>query len=80
MMSGLHTSGGDTLLFNSLRPTSPGALAGAALVLFAIAVLERWLAATRIVLDANWHKRCVVSHLFDRHSVDCVQCSGWRFD
>lgn len=59
MMSGLHTSGGDTLLFNSLRPTSPGALAGAALVLFAIAVLERWLAATRIVLDANWHKRCV---------------------
>jgi copper transporter 1 len=59
MTSFLHFAGGDMLLFHSLHPSSPGALAGAALVLFLIAVFERWLAAFRGAMDARWRERFV---------------------
>jgi copper transporter 1 len=66
MASGLHFATGDVLLFKQLQPSSAGALAGAALVLFVLAVFERWLAATRLVLNAKWHRKCVI----DLHA-DC---------
>jgi copper transporter 1 len=56
MASALHFAGGDALVFSALTPRSPGALAGAALVLFALALFERWLAAARGVLDARWRE------------------------
>jgi copper transporter 1 len=61
MASGLHFSHGDVLLFKELQPSSAGALAGAALVLFALAVFERWLAATRLVLSARWNQKCALN-------------------
>jgi len=53
----LHFTGGDNLFFKSLTPSSKGALAGAALVLFFIAVFERFLAAKRVACELEWRER-----------------------
>lgn len=53
----LHFTGGDNLFFKSLAPNSKGAIAGAALVLFVIAVFERFLAAQRVALEMKWKER-----------------------
>jgi solute carrier family 31 (copper transporter), member 1 len=54
MVPWFHTQGGDNLLFQSWQPTSPGAIAGASIVLVAIALFERWLSASRGVLETYW--------------------------
>jgi len=53
----LHTSGGDFLFFRDLTPTSKGAIAAAAVVLFLLAVFDRWVAAMRGVMEARWRDR-----------------------
>lgn len=53
----LHFTGGDNLLFKTLTPSSHGAIAGACLVLVAIAIFERWVAATRGILTDHWRRR-----------------------
>jgi copper transporter 1 len=45
MIPYLHFGGGDTLFFSKLVPSSPGAIAGACIILFFISVLERLAAA-----------------------------------
>jgi len=54
MTTWFHFTPGDTLWFQSWIVSSPAKLFGACLGLFVIAVLERWLAATRIVLEGRW--------------------------
>ena len=53
----LHFVGGDNLLFKTLHPSSHGALAGACIILGLVAIFERWIAATRGVLEARWARR-----------------------
>ena len=48
------SAGVDTLWFSGWLPTSRGATAGAALGLFALAVLHRFLAASRLLLEQSW--------------------------
>lgn len=53
----LHFKGGDNLFFKSLHPSSHGAIAGACIVLVALAVFERWVAAMRGMLEKHWRQR-----------------------
>ena len=53
----LHFAGGDHLFFKSWHPSSHGAIAGAAIALVILAILERLLHATRGAMDARWRRR-----------------------
>lgn len=53
----LHFTGGDFLFFKSITPSSPGAIAGAAILLFFLGVFERYLVAMRGVMEARWSQR-----------------------
>lgn len=57
MVPYLHFTGGDYLIFKSLSPTTTGQLAGASIVLFFFALIERGLAAFRSYLEAYWERR-----------------------
>lgn len=57
MIPYLHFTGGDNLLFKSWRPSSAGALAGASIGLVLLAVLDRWTAAIRGLLDTRWKQQ-----------------------
>lgn len=52
----LHFTGGDPLYFKSLAPSSKGAIAGAAIVLVLLAILERALSAGRGIMEAHWRQ------------------------
>ncbi|CUA73712.1 hypothetical protein RSOLAG22IIIB_01227 [Rhizoctonia solani] len=47
MIPYLHFTGGDYLFFDTIAPTSKGAIAGACIVLAALAILERAVAGAR---------------------------------
>ncbi|KAJ6605126.1 Ctr copper transporter family-domain-containing protein [Mycena sp. CBHHK59/15] len=58
MMAALHfTPLGDTIWFAGWAPQSSGALAGACIGLFLLGVFERWVAARRTMLQAQWALR-----------------------
>ncbi|KAJ7676602.1 copper transporter [Mycena polygramma] len=55
MMTALHfTPLADTLWFAGWVPSSGGALAGACIGLFVLALLDRYVAAMRVLLSARW--------------------------
>ncbi|KAI5123577.1 hypothetical protein M0805_003395 [Coniferiporia weirii] len=53
----LHFTGGDFLFFKRITPSSKGTLAGAAIFLFFLAMLERFIVARRALMDVRWKKR-----------------------
>lgn len=53
----LHFHGGDYLYFSAWQPSSPGAIAGACIGLFMLALFERWFAALRAVFEHHWKHR-----------------------
>ncbi|KDQ63867.1 hypothetical protein JAAARDRAFT_189392 [Jaapia argillacea MUCL 33604] len=55
----LHFTGGDDLYFHSMHPSSKGAIAGACIVLVALAIFERWIAAIRHVKQAQWREQAL---------------------
>lgn len=59
MVPWFHFTGGDHLFFESWRPASPGAIAGACIGLVLLALFDRWFAATRAVLEAHWRHRYI---------------------
>ncbi|KAH9487151.1 CUF1-dependent copper transporter 1 [Psilocybe cubensis] len=59
MIPYLHFTGGDFLFFEEWQPSSAGAIAGACIGLALLAILERWLGATRSVLNAHWRRRAL---------------------
>ena len=58
MRSYLHFTMGDTLWFEGWVPETAGAMVGACVGLFLLAIIERWIAATRSVMEVHWRKRC----------------------
>ncbi|KAJ7118335.1 Ctr copper transporter family-domain-containing protein [Mycena epipterygia] len=54
MMSMLHFTRGDTLWFAGWVPQSAGAMAGACIGLFVLALVDRWVAALRAMMEAQW--------------------------
>jgi len=59
-MPWLHFTGGDYLFFRSWHPTSAGAIAGACIGLSCLAILDRWIAASRSMLESHWQRRNLV--------------------
>ncbi|KAL4078804.1 Ctr copper transporter family-domain-containing protein [Scleroderma yunnanense] len=57
MVPYLHFTIGDTLWFLGWVPQSVGAMVGACIGLFLLALLERWLAASRSVMELHWNAR-----------------------
>ncbi|KAJ7868115.1 CTR copper uptake transporter, partial [Mycena leptocephala] len=56
MMPYLHFTRGDILWFAGWVPQSSGALAGACIGLFLLALVDRWLAAVRGMMAAHWRE------------------------
>jgi copper transporter 1 len=59
MVPYLHFIGGDALFFEGLKPTSASAIAGACIVLFAIALFERWVSGKRSAIESRWRQKYV---------------------
>lgn len=57
MVPWLHFTGGDSLFFKSLHPSSHGAIGGACIVLVLLAILDRWVSAMRGIAQARWAQR-----------------------
>ncbi|KAJ7478549.1 copper transporter [Mycena latifolia] len=54
MMTTLHFSLGDTLWFAGWVPQSKGAMAGTCIDLFVLALVDRWVAAVRTMMEMHW--------------------------
>ena len=57
MLPYLHFTSGDNVLFLGWVPKSAGAMVGTCIGLFMLALVERWVAACRAVMEAHWSKR-----------------------
>ncbi|KAJ7150068.1 Ctr copper transporter family-domain-containing protein [Mycena crocata] len=57
MKAYLHFTPGDALLFSTIAPSSAGAVFGACVVLFLIAILERWLRAVGRGIEGRFRRR-----------------------
>jgi hypothetical protein len=57
MTSYLHFTPGDNLWLLGWVPQSAGVMVGACIGLFMLALVERWVAACRAVMEAHWSKR-----------------------
>jgi len=55
----LHFTMGDNLFFASWVPLSRGAVVGACIGLFLLAIIERWIAAMRAVMETFWTRRSI---------------------
>lgn len=57
MLSYLHFTPGDILWFQGWVPASAGAMVGTCIGLFLLAMVERWIAAARAVMQGHWTQR-----------------------
>lgn len=62
MLTYLHFTPGDMLWFMGWVPASTGAMVGTCIGLFLLAIIERWIAACRAVMQGHWAKRYVNVH------------------
>lgn len=53
----LHFALGDALWFKTWVPQNKGSLAGAAIGLFLLAIIERWLASMRALMELHWRQQ-----------------------
>ncbi|TDL15890.1 hypothetical protein BD410DRAFT_816847 [Rickenella mellea] len=56
----LHFTPGDMLWFLGWVPQSAGAMVGACIGLFLLAIVERWIGACRSVMEVHWRKRAQI--------------------
>ncbi|PIL26368.1 transporter [Ganoderma sinense ZZ0214-1] len=57
MIPYLHFTPGDILWFYGWVPSSKGAMVGTCIGLFLLALVDRWIAAARSVMEVHWSKR-----------------------
>jgi hypothetical protein len=57
MLPYLHFTPGDNLWLLGWVPKSTGAMVGACIGLFFLALVERWIAACRAIMEVHWRKR-----------------------
>lgn len=60
MLSYLHFTPGDTLWFLGWVPKSSGAMVGTCIALFMLALIERWIAACREVMEFHWGQQAII--------------------
>jgi len=63
MLFYLHFTPGDTLWFQGWVPLSNGAMAGACIGLFMLALVERWLVAIRAMAEVVWRKQAEIAYI-----------------
>jgi len=61
MLPYLHFTPGDLLWFLGWVPQSNGAMVGACIGLFLLALVERWVWACRAVMEVHWRKRAQIA-------------------
>lgn len=59
MIAYLHFTPGDNIWFFGWAPYSTGAMVGTCIGLFLLALVERWLAGLKAIMEMHWHSRCV---------------------
>ena len=59
MLMYFHTTPGDILWFEGWVPQSTGAMVGACIGLFLLALVDRWVAACRGMMEMHWKKRYI---------------------
>jgi len=62
MLMYFHFTIGDNLWFLGWAPHKAGAMAGACIALFMLAIAERWLVAMRGVMEDHWSTRAQIAH------------------
>ncbi|KAF9241278.1 Ctr copper transporter family-domain-containing protein [Melanogaster broomeanus] len=60
MLPYLHFTSGDNLWFPGWVPKSAGAMVGACIGIFLLALLERWVAASRALIELHWSTRASI--------------------
>ncbi|KAI0027922.1 Ctr copper transporter family-domain-containing protein [Vararia minispora EC-137] len=60
MLMYFHFTPGDNLWFLGWAPYSAGAMVGTCIGLFLLALIERWLAAMKAVMEVHWHTRALI--------------------
>ncbi|KAH9926617.1 CTR copper uptake transporter [Epithele typhae] len=60
MLMWFHFTPGDVLWFYGWVPRSTGAMVGTCIGLFLLALIDRWIAACRGVMETHWHKRAQI--------------------
>jgi hypothetical protein len=76
MLPFFHFTTGDVLWFQDWQSRSPGALLGACIGLFLLGLIERWIAASRTIIELHWDKRCVVRIIMRFFISESVQRSA----
>ncbi|KAI9060370.1 CTR copper uptake transporter [Trametes sanguinea] len=61
MLPYLHFTRGDIVLFLGWVPSSKSAMVGTCIGVFLLALVERWIAACRGVMEAHWRKRAQIA-------------------
>ncbi|KAH9846562.1 CTR copper uptake transporter [Lenzites betulinus] len=61
MLPYLHFTPGDIVLFYGWVPSSKGAMVGTCIGLFLFALVERWIATCRGVMEAHWRRRAQIA-------------------
>ncbi|KAH7920822.1 CTR copper uptake transporter [Leucogyrophana mollusca] len=61
MVNYLHFTPGDNLWFLGWVPRSAGAMVGACIGIFLLALIERWIAACRAVMELHWSRQASVA-------------------
>lgn len=59
MKSYLHSTSSDVIWFLRWVPQSRGAMAGAGIGLFLLALIDKWLTAIRASAESYWRRRCL---------------------
>ncbi|KZT05109.1 uncharacterized protein LAESUDRAFT_727366 [Laetiporus sulphureus 93-53] len=62
MLPYLHFTPGDILWFQGWVPSSAGAMVGTCIGLLLLAMVERWIAAARAVMNYHWSQRAYVNY------------------
>ncbi|TCD60464.1 hypothetical protein EIP91_010040 [Steccherinum ochraceum] len=60
MLTYFHFTPGDNLWFLGWVPSSTSAMVGACIGLFLLGVLDRWIAACRVVMEMHWAKSAMI--------------------
>ncbi|KAG1729972.1 Ctr copper transporter family-domain-containing protein [Suillus paluster] len=60
MLPYLHFTPGDNLWFLGWVPKSSGAMIGTCIALFMLALIERWIAACRGVMEYHWRQQATI--------------------
>ncbi|KZO99727.1 hypothetical protein CALVIDRAFT_476931 [Calocera viscosa TUFC12733] len=76
MLLGFHATPFDQLWFAGWAPQTNGAMVGACVGLFLLAIIDRWVAAIRGLCEVWWKQRCKKSTSSDMDVEDCCTPSS----